>query len=159
MNTALYIGESNPKIFDEVIDRCVGFDQENEHHELDLDKHMIKTAKLLENESAVLKLAGRYHDIGKLETKTFNKKDGTQDSNAHYYGHHNVGAYEFMVMGLATDMRHKPLIEICSLINFHMRPYDIERAEGKGEKKFIGIVGREFYDKLMKLHEADKAAH
>jgi len=155
-----YVGENvvdDP--FIEIIKQCEGFNQENKHHALTLDKHMLKVAKALENESAELKLAGRYHDIGKLHTKTFKKRDETIDEDAHYYGHESVGAYEFLIAGCATRMSMLPLLKICALINYHMRAYDFDGGTGQGRGKFVGLVGQEFYDDLMKLHEADKAAH
>ena len=155
-----YVGEKSAHDpFIEIVKKCEGFNQENKHHTLTLDKHMIKVSKFLANESAELKLAGRYHDIGKLYTKTFKKRDNTIDENAHYYGHESVGAYEFLIAGCAIEMLKIPLLKICSLINFHMRAYDFDSDSGKGKSKFIELVGQEFFDDLMKLHAADKLAH
>ena len=140
------------------------FDQENKHHSLSLGSHMAETTNYLKNnhgieEGSNLHLAAFWHDMGKPFTKTFERKNGTSDGNAHYYNHHNVGAYQFLVMANEYEAEASTMLSICNFIQWHMRPYDIERSGGNGRDKFIKLVGREFYDDLMLLHEADKAAH
>jgi hypothetical protein len=67
------------------------FSQDNSYHTLSLGKHMEKSLDLYKGNYPY---AAWLHDIGKEHTKSFVKKDGTVDTNAHYYGHENISAYE-----------------------------------------------------------------
>ena len=100
-----------------------------------------------------LPTSGILHDIGKMKTQSF--KEGHTD--AHYYEHQNVSAYDSMIILKQEDMPDTAILEICQYINWHMYPYNIKLEKTKN--RFIDFVGQEFYDNLMILHEADKAAH
>ncbi len=139
---------------DRLIRKACEFDQKNSHHSLSLGRHMIRTfqslAKVSSNELAI---AGMLHDIGKMKTQSF--KEGHTD--AHYYEHHNVSAYDAMFVLKQDDVENESILETCQYINWHMYPYNIKLEKTKN--RFIDFVGQEFYDNLMILHEADKAAH
>ena len=94
-----------------------------------------------------------YHDIGKEFTKQFKNAKGEDTDIAHYYNHHNISAYK--VLFLLKDKDY--ILDTCQLIRWHMQPFFIETKKAKN--KFINLVGQEFYDKLMVLHEADVKAH
>ncbi len=80
----------------------------------------------------------------------------------HYYSHNYISAYDALFYLKArivptTSVLDDYILDICNYIQWHMRMFDLETI--KAEKKFINIVGQEFYDNLMILHEADIYAH
>lgn len=139
---------------DRLIRKAVEFDQKNSHHSLSLGKHLIRTFQSLAKVSSdELAIAGMLHDIGKMKTQSF--KEGHTD--AHYYGHENVSAYDAMFALKQDDVENESILEVCQYITWHMYPYNIKLEKTKN--RFINFIGQEFYDNLMILHEADKAAH
>ena len=130
------------------------FDQKNPNHSLNLYEHQLQTRKYLDikYDSTSVFLAADFHDLGKLFTQTFD-----EDGVAHYYSHQNVGAYYFL--GLFNDYggsKHT-VAEAAALITHHMAPYFWK--EDKTREKYKSLWGEDFYNKIMRLHEADKAAH
>lgn len=150
-----YMDTSNPAFTRRYYTKKMrNFAQENPHHSLCLGNHCDRTANYLspvEVTTSVL-LAARWHDIGKLFTKTYD-----ENGCAHYYNHHNVGAYVFL--GIFSDYSGPltELYEATALITHHMAPYFWK--EDKTREKYKSLWGEDFYDKIMRLHEADKAAH
>lgn len=139
---------------EKLIDKAMKFDQKNSNHSLGLGYHLICASMILGDEvSNELTTAGLLHDIGKMKTQSF--KEGHTD--AHYYEHQNVSAYDSMFILKQENIENKSILEICQYINWHMYPYNIKLEKTKN--RFIDFVGKEFYDNLMILHEADKAAH
>lgn len=142
------------------------FDQCNQHHALTLDKHMIKTYEYLKGtcpDDSRLQVAGLFHDIGKPFTQTkFNSK-GEDDGNCHYYQHHCVGAYDVFFQGYRKSKHYiisnESLLDISNLIFYHMHPYLSWKQSEKAKEKDRKLLGNEFFERVMKLHEADVAAH
>ena len=156
--------------------KTTDFNQDNPHHILTLDKHMLKAEELVSKfidedksinttENVSLKIAAKYHDIGKLYCKTYEKYDGTIDTVAHYYNHADVGAY------IAACCMREPYIENVSgnhdlgvcltyilLILWHMEFFsansDLELTE-----KVSNLYGKRFARLLNHLHAADVDAH
>lgn len=128
-------------------ERMDGFDQKNDHHEYNLRKHCELCGILvaLRSETASLRQAAVFHDIGKLFTQTFG-----EDGQAHYYSHHNVGAYYYMCSYEVGDINE------IFYINFHMSPFFWK--EDKTRAKYKRLFGDFLYDNLMILHECDKLA-
>lgn len=145
------------------------FDQENSHHSLSLLDHCKKSCRFYD-----LKLAGStntsyleyaiernvcsMHDIGKMYTKTFKKKDGTIDTEAHYYGHDSVGAYILLLYNMKNNADTKYALLNANYINYHMYPY-FWRNNEKMKNKYRKLFGDSFYSAILRIHEADKAAH
>lgn len=148
LDPEMYIGESE------------GFSQDNSHHNLDLAEHMVATEKYISDNytgthKELLKIAARYHDIGKLVTKEFKDSKGNPSKDAHYYGHHCAGAYMFLSSN--NHLSPEDALYVSALISWHMRPYlEMNEEKRKQDKK---LVGDEFYKEIYALHEADAAAH
>lgn len=147
----------------QVLSESENFDQENSHHSLSLLKHMRKAVKYVEDEDYNLKIAALFHDIGKLKTKTKVNYKGVEDGDAHYYNHPNVGAYEFLMCYTPTFEGNKKDIDdalyIANLIYFHMHPYVAWKQSKKTESRDRKRIGEKMYNDIIKLHEADVAAH
>lgn len=130
--------------------------QDNPHHTLTIGRHCIKCAQLCEQQldDFELNMAALYHDIGKKFTKQFKNAKGEDTNIAHYFNHHLVSAYDTLFY--LMDLEIEDLLKITNYIQWHMQPFFFK--EEKSVKKFINLVGQEFYDKLLILHEADKSA-
>lgn len=143
------------------------FDQENSHHTLSLGQHLNKTteyAKAHWPHNKNVQLAARVHDIGKYFTKTFYNMKGEKTEEAHYYGHENYGAYIFLQDFVSEiDEIDKTVLDndlyVACLINWHMRPYTAWNNSEKSKDRDRRLIGEKMYLDIMRLHEADVAAH
>ena len=142
------------------------FDQKNSHHTLTLGAHMQEAfnyaffKKYTSNQP--LAMAVRLHDIGKPDTQTFVDKKGNASNNAHYYDHNFVGAYNAMFY--LKQSRYEPytdgdILHICTLIQYHMHPYLGWKDSEKAQKRDKLLLGEEWFNEVLLLHEADVAAH
>jgi len=109
-----------------------------------------------------LLIAISLHDIGKKFTKSFVNSKGEITDIAHYYNHENVSAYEAILYLLeyapwSIEENMDDVLYIAQLIRFHMRPY--YATSEKAVKRFVNLVGQEFYDALLTLNTADRQAH
>lgn len=143
---------------DELFNTFVGFNQDNSHHDLTLDKHLLKAySHCLEmNSTLEVEWATLLHDIGKPFTKSFTNYKGEPTTDAHYFNHQNVGAYDSLFVA-HNEFDTKSILHIANLIQRHMQPYFMEFDKSK--QKFLNMFGREFYDEIMILHECDEFAH
>lgn len=126
---------------------------DNPHHTLNIKDHCIAAASYLQttygpyvnaSQDVNVYLAALYHDIGKPYTKGFVDTNGNPCDTAHYYQHHNVGAYMFYGI-----IQQEP--EIAWLISTHMEPFF--------ESKYYKNLPAYLKKKVDLLHEADLAAH
>lgn len=142
----------------QVADSLICFDQHNSHHTLTLGEHMIKTANIVSHYKDCdvnVFAAALIHDMGKPAVQTID----WDKQIAHYYSHEHVSAYEALFIDKQSIKDINP-IEVSALITWHMQPYNFERDNNeKLHNKYKKIWGKEFYNKLMALHVADKAAH
>ncbi|KNY25192.1 AAA family ATPase [Pseudobacteroides cellulosolvens] len=141
---------------DEFIKELISIEQHNQHHTLTIGKHCEKCMENIKEQSTEESLvtAALLHDIGKKFTKAFSDLKGNPTSEAHYYGHQHVSAYLSLFY-----LRHLPIekvLEITNYIQWHMRPFDLH--SGKSKLKATRLLGKDFYDNLLLLHEADTKA-
>lgn len=78
-----------------------GFDKYNQfssNHQYTLGKHLRETFEYIKyrTDDIELKSAALLHDIGKPKTQVFANAQGEVDTEAHYYNHQYVGAYDSM---------------------------------------------------------------
>lgn len=141
---------------DVVASSLLEFDQDNPHHSLTLGEHLYQTEFLCKNPKRTVHAACLMHDCGKPFTKTYRSYNGDAGDVAHYYDHQCVSAYESLfIFPVAVNP-----IQASALVAWHMQPYFWERNNNeKLHNKYKKIWGKEFYNELMALHEADKAAH
>lgn len=153
----IYNEEDNYDSYDfcKVLAEADKFDQKNPHHTHTLGEHLrCVRGQLLDGGDKNLVTAGFLHDIGKMKTQIFLDASGNPSDIAHYYSHHNVGAYDSMIIirGCSDD----DIVDICTLVQWHMNPYFWEFESTRA--KYKDIWGEELYNRIMLLHEADKNA-
>lgn len=141
------------------------FDQCNTNHKFTLGQHLVKAwfYSMQQDFSRTVLIAALYHDIGKLYTRSFIDKKGGLSDNAHYYDHHNYGAYMYLCHNSPYTFVEKPRLEfvlyVANLINWHMRPFMAWNKSKKALERDRELIGDEMYQDILNLHEADLAAH
>ena len=129
-----------------------GYNQNNSHHTLTLGEHC-KQVSFNVGYDMTLVYAGLLHDCGKPVCATHINKKGEYDEDCHYYDHQFTGSYE----SLFYDYGNINPLDIAIIIMWHMQPYF--NKEEKTKNKYRQLWGEKLYQKVMKLHEADKLAH
>lgn len=141
---------------------AIHIDQENSHHKNTIGDHCVDAAMYIRErypEDITLRTAALLHDIGKVFTKSRLNAKGYVDAECHYYNHQNCGAYDSFFY---TDVLNVPFLErlnIANLIYYHMMPFTSWKQSKKAEQRVRDMVGEEFFSKILRLHEADLAAH
>lgn len=122
------------------------YEQGNPHHSLTLGEHVRLASKIYPS------LATKLHDIGKPFCR------GDRDGGGYnYHGHQCVGAYDTLFF----DYPVGELLEASILVNLHMVPHQWDNGE-ISEKKILEqktLYGYKLTEQLIRLHEADVAAH
>lgn len=145
-----------------------GFSQDNPHHRLDLLNHNWEAIKYANHHhfNSNVQCAAKFHDIGKLYTKTFVDMKGNKSDVAHFYGHEGYSAYLYLsscLCGRKNEFYYEEYINDClyiaSLINWHMRPHTAWKRSDKAKERDRKLIGDEMYQDIMHLHEADISAH
>lgn len=135
------------------------FDQENSHHTLSLGDHMLSVMDNVVYISGRLYddvvLAALSHDIGKTVTKGYKNSKDIIDDNAHYYSHHNCGAYLSLFFKY-PEYGNKEYISL--LIENHMKPYMEWKQSIKTKEKDRVLFGEQFIKDVELVHEADSSA-
>lgn len=158
------------------------FNQDNKHHTLSLGTHMLKAADYCKNhyfekdeddltqyekyERNRVVEAAKFHDIGKIATKTFTDSKGNHTEDAHYYGHEHVGSYlylnhinnELLLKGSCPFDNVSEYLYVANLIDFHMKPYTSWNQSEKALNRDIQRYGRQFVNDVYKLYKADMEA-
>lgn len=138
----MVLGGAKKRTIEEMLDEMKGFDQKSPYHSLSLDEHCLKCADLLKREKKSIQIAGLLHDYGKLYTKK-----GNADGTYSFPGHAGVSAWEI----LGADTPYNMFITSI-LVAEHMNMY---RDDSRVKERLSPII----YEYLVKLHEADAAAH
>lgn len=158
--------EGSPNIYGVVskwLDTVMHYNQENHHHKLSLGEHMRSATAYMRNKLCLttykndITLIGAtlLHDCGKPFCKTFTNSHGETTSEAHYYSHQYCGAYNSLFFAYLSEFVDH--LDIAIRIMWHMQPYF--NKEEKTENKYRKLWGEDLYNDIMKLHEADLAAH
>ena len=147
-----------------LIKECSGYNQDNPHHYETLEEHIKAVTKKAEslgetlklrNDAEILRQAARYHDFGKLYTKSFNDKK----EHYVYYGHDKVSTYLYLChvrkQNMIDDLNRVRLYDrhyqTAALILNHMEWY---RREDMTPIKEL-FNDDDLYYMLELLHEAD----
>ncbi len=129
------------------LNKCVGFDQRNPHHNKDVFKH---TLKVLENvpKNINIRLAALLHDIGKPTTFSVG-----EDGVGHFYSHHLKGYDLTQDILRRLKFDNKTVENVSILVKEHMSRYPHIRKSSI--KKLINRIGKNNIDDLINLQIAD----
>lgn len=147
----LFVGDNG--LCDEEHDNC--------YHSSTIGNHCLEAYQICCEMCADknVRAASLLHDIGKPFVKSFKDRKGNESENAHYYQHQHVSAY-FAAPYLVNNFVPHDLITILTIIQFHMMPYSWEiNKNEKLKKKYIDLWGKELFEDIMIMHDADKQAH
>lgn len=137
-----------PSQYELCIDSMDNFEQKNSHHKYTVGEHGKKLEKFIKKYKFP-KCTGIFHDIGKLFTQTIG-----EDGQAHYYQHHNVGAYFLLSHTyLIEDIN---ILDLVFYVNYHMFPFTWQTDKAK--EKWKKIFGEHKFEMLQILNEGDKKA-
>ena len=128
-----------------------GFDQHSKYHDSDVWEHSLRAFAAIKEKKLPLRLAVLLHDIGKPASFT-QDEDGT----GHFYGHakQSVSLARGLLNRLRCDNATKQTV--LTLIEYH----DTQLAPTpKSVKRWLGRLGSELFFDLIRLQEADSAAH
>ena len=146
-----------------LIDHLNNIDQENKHHNLTVGEHCTYAAEYIKKnypDNKILYASALLHDIGKEFTKTRYNALGEVDGQCHFYQHQNVGAYDAMFyLKESGQFTEDEMLYVSNLIYYHMHPTVSWSQSEKSRKKSINLIGKDMYDDIMRVHEADRAAH
>lgn len=173
-----------------LFEQMKSFDQKNPHHKYTLMEHSRKIAELVK-EGSIKKgeaqcnewkrVAGLFHDVGKLFTQSFDDK-----GIAHYYNHANVGTYylvshmgliykniekitptkgfqsEFIKYTCANSIDYWAYTleymvkQVLFLVNYHMLAHELKTEKSK--EKYRKLFGEDNFNALMEFAEFDRMA-
>lgn len=128
-----------------------GFDQHSKYHDSDVWEHSLRAFAAIKEKKLPLRLAALLHDVGKPASFT-QDEDGT----GHFYGHakQSVSLARGLLNRLRCDNATKQTV--LTLIEYH----DTQLAPTpKSVKRWLGRLGSELFFDLIRLQEADSAAH
>lgn len=135
--------------FEHLINTMDNFNQKNSHHKYSLGEHCRKLEEQLKN-FKFPKYTGLLHDVGKLFTQTIDEV-----GQAHYYQHHNIGAY-FLLSHSYLIPDSSDFLDLLFYINYHMMMFNIQTIKARGKWKVI--FGEYKFEMLEILNKGDKIA-
>lgn len=161
----IYNGHRGKYLFPiRVIDKYIDFNQDNSHHTLTLGEHLKQSLLYIQNgqnlkthieKDIILRISAVLHDCQKPFVKDFHNAKGEPSTDAHYYNHQYVSAYDSLFYLTTVN----PL-DVAVRVMWHMQPYFWEKDNNeKMHNKYHKLWGEELYKDIMLLHEADKYAH
>lgn len=129
------------------LQKCVGFDQTNYHHDKDVFEHILE---VLSHTPCNLKvrLSALFHDIGKPDTFSIDK-----ENIGHFYLHHVKGAEITEQILIRLKFDNETIRNVKILVREHMTRY--QKIRKVTVKKLIIRVGLDNIDDLINLQIAD----
>ncbi|MBR6309474.1 MAG: CCA tRNA nucleotidyltransferase [Lachnospiraceae bacterium] len=127
-------------------DRAMESEQNNPNHAYSVGEHTLIVMQSLPPDK-VMRLAGLFHDIGKMDTKT-------TDENGvdHFYGHPEVGAK--IAAGVFNRLKfdNDTKTKVCKLVESH--DWFIG-AVPSHIRRYVNRIGEEFFPMIFDFNKAD----
>ena len=132
---------------------CIGFDQQNPHHDLTLDEHIFQAVyhAATRETSSLTRLALLLHDIGKPDRQSFG-----EDGIAHYYHHEQRSADLALVILERLKFSNDDTDTVVKLVANHMRPPT--DASGRTLRRFKRDLD-DLWPDALEVRLADRLAH
>jgi tRNA nucleotidyltransferase (CCA-adding enzyme) len=130
---------------------CVGFNQHNPHHHLEVFDHIMEVLDLTPPD-LVIRLAALFHDIAKPKCLTMD-----ENGSGHFYMHEIESAKETEKILKRLRFDNNTISKVCILIREHMQGHN--KLKTPSIKKLISRVGTENLNSLFELNIADIKAH
>ena len=138
------IGQFIPEIIP-----CIGFEQRNPYHYLQVWEHTIEAVAQAEND-IIIKLTMFFHDIGKPTSFVMG-----EDGIGHYYGHPEVGARITNEVMKRLKYDNATLNRVVGLVDLHDHEIGSSKRSVRG---WLNSVGLECLEQLLLVKEADAKA-
>lgn len=134
--------------------------QDSKWHSLSVSRHIYYVYKhVLDNyqgeDKELMLWTALLHDIGKAFCKTFISRKGEEMRYAQFIGHEYVGSQIAVNLLKQMNFEDRFIEDVALLIQFHMYLLD----ENANREKLKERVGKDFYNKLEILREADTLSH
>ena len=127
-------------------DRAMESEQNNPNHAYSVGEHSLKVMQHLPPDK-VMRLAGLFHDIGKMDTKTTDEK-GVD----HFYGHPEVGAKIAAEVFNRLKFDNDTKTKVCRLVECH--DWFIG-AVPSHIRRYMNRIGEEFFPMIFDFNKAD----
>ena len=127
-------------------DRAMASEQNNPNHSYSVGEHTLIVMQSLPADK-VMRLAGLFHDIGKMDTKTTDEK-GVD----HFYGHPEVGAKIAANVFNRLKFDNDTKTKVCKLVESH--DWFIG-AVPSHIRRYINRIGEEFFPMIFDFNKAD----
>ena len=130
-------------------DRAMESEQNNPNHSYSVGEHTLKVMEYLPTDK-VMRLAGLFHDLGKVDTKT------TDESGVdHFYGHPEasakIAANVFNRLKFDNDTKTK----VCKIVESH--DWFIG-AVPSHIRRYVNRIGEEYFPDIFDFNKADVLA-
>lgn len=150
---------------EDILAENINCSHDNPHHRLSCGEHCLAAEEYIkelwynssiedEDDYIILRNAARYHDVSKYKCKTFYNAKGEKSKVAHYYGHENCSAYDYLAY-YNSCFNEQSMLLVANLINNHMVFFAGDMVVNR--KRLL--YGEKFFKLLSILHEADLASH
>lgn len=127
-------------------DRAMESEQNNPNHAYSVGEHTLKVMQSLPADK-VMRLAGLFHDIGKMDTKTTDEK-GVD----HFYGHPEVSAKIAAEVFNRLKFDNDTKAKVCRLVESH--DWFIG-ASPSHIRRYVNRIGEEFFPMIFDFNKAD----
>lgn len=133
------------------LEQCVGFDQHNPHHYLDVFDHTMAVLDFSPSD-LIIRLAALFHDISKPKCFSID-----QSGIGHFYMHEMESSKEAEKILKRMRFDNNTIKRVCTLIREHMQGNN--SLKPPAIKRLITRVGTENLNSLFELKIADIKAH
>lgn len=123
--------------------------QNNPNHAYSVGEHTIRVLQNLPTDK-VLRLAGLFHDLGKVSTKTTDGK-GIDHFKGHPYESRKIAEAVFKRLKFDTDTK----VKVCRYVETHDWTIGAKKEE---MRRYINRIGEEYFPMIFTFNEADLKA-
>lgn len=129
------------------LEKCKGFEQNNEWHIYDVYEHTMQVVDKVSN-NLPLRLAALFHDVGKPSTY---KED--ENGVGHFYGHWEVSKNIFSSFSKKHNIDNNMSNLVSNLIYFH--DLNLDTLNDQSRLLLVDILGLDGIKMLFELKKAD----